>query len=299
MRPFVEAIGDKPHFNWKIREYVCDVPKEGYACAWHYHVEYELVLYRDPGDCFEGNFFAGDHIGKVDHNTLLLFGPGLPHMLSGRSFAHASQPHNTLILWFTQSWIDNLIKAAPELAHIKPMLHRSYHGLEFSKEMGEILFHKMKDHRVLSAHQQLLNVIDALTQLADDKTASSLSSSSYGIEQAMQPDESFSRVEAARQFIESHYHEPIKISDFCKTLHMSESSAYRLFEKHFKESFSEHLKKFRIGKACELLVNSDIPVSLVAERSGFNNLSNFNRQFKEKKQMTPSDFRGQFTKHHH
>ncbi len=294
MKPSVEAIGDQPHFNWKISEYVCNVPNENFTCAWHYHVEYELVLYRDPGESFEGNFFAGDHIGKVDHNTLLLFGPGLPHMLSGRSFPHASQPHKTFILWFTQSWIDNLIQAAPELAHIKAMLNLSYKGIEFSKELGEKLYLKLKDHDVLPAHKKLLYIMEVLTLLVEDKVAVSLSSSNYGIEQATQPDKSFSRVETARNFIETHYQEPIKICDFCKALHMSESSAYRLFEKHFKESFSEHLKKFRIGKACELLVNSNIPVSLVAERSGFNNLSNFNRQFKERKQMTPSDFRGQF-----
>nr|WP_087021213.1 helix-turn-helix domain-containing protein [Thaumasiovibrio subtropicus] len=65
---------------------------------------------------------------------------------------------------------------------------------------------------------------------------------------------------------------------------------------YFCESFSEHLKGFRIGKASELLVNSQVPVSLVAEQVGFNNLSNFNRQFKTVKGMTPSHFRAQFNR---
>ncbi|BCL73458.1 putative Transcriptional regulator, AraC family [Vibrio nigripulchritudo MADA3029] len=296
MRPFVEAISDKTQFNWKIQDYVCDVPKSGFTCAWHYHVEYELVLYIDPGQSFNGNYFAGDHIGNVDHNTLLLYGPGLPHMISGRSKADATRAHTTLILWFTQSWIDKLIEAAPELTHLKPMLRRSYKGLEFSSQTGAAVHNILKGYKTQSAHQQLFSVLEALTVLAEDEQAKTLASSSYAIERMKEPDESFNRVEAARRYIESHYDKPIKIHDFCQSLHMSESSAYRLFEKHFKESFSEHLKKFRIGKACELLVNTEIPVSLVAERSGFNNMSNFNRQFKSSKNMTPSDFRSQFNR---
>lgn len=59
-------------------------------------------------------------------------------------------------------------------------------------------------------------------------------------------------------------------------------------------SFSEHLKQFRIGKACELLASSSLPIALVAEKTGFSNLSNFNRQFKAIKAMTPKMFRNQF-----
>ncbi|WP_139182696.1 helix-turn-helix domain-containing protein, partial [Vibrio cholerae] len=51
---------------------------------------------------------------------------------------------------------------------------------------------------------------------------------------------------------------------------------------------------FRIGKACELLASSALPIALIAERTGFGNLSNFNRQFKTLKTMTPREFRQRF-----
>ncbi|MDS1792054.1 helix-turn-helix domain-containing protein [Vibrio parahaemolyticus] len=51
----------------------------------------------------------------------------------------------------------------------------------------------------------------------------------------------------------------------------------------------------RLGKGCSLLVQTDKPVSLVAELSGFNNLSNFNRLFLKYKQTTPKAFRAKFT----
>lgn len=141
-----------------------------------------------------------------------------------------------------------------------------------------------------------MHLLEALSVLADDNAASEMSSNGYAIGASIQDDEQHKRVESARRFIENHFHRSIKIHDVCQALHMSESSAYRLFERHFNESFSEHLKSFRIGKACELLVNSQAPIALVAEQSGFTNLSNFNRQFKSVKGMTPRDFRVQFNR---
>ncbi|POB71924.1 AraC family transcriptional regulator, partial [Vibrio vulnificus] len=64
--------------------------------------------------------------------------------------------------------------------------------------------------------------------------------------------------------------------------------------KHYGCSFSEHLKQYRIGKACEKLTRTDLPIQLIAEQTGFQNLSNFNRHFKSLKQMTPKQFRIQF-----
>jgi hypothetical protein len=40
-----------------------------------------------------------------------------------------------------------------------------------------------------------------------------------------------------------------------------------------------------------LLVETDYPISMVAAETGFLNLSNFNRQFRDARQMTPKEFR--------
>ncbi len=59
-------------------------------------------------------------------------------------------------------------------------------------------------------------------------------------------------------------------------------------------TFSGDLNQFRIGKALELFAISALPIALIAERTGFSNLSNFNRQFKTLKTMTPREFRQRF-----
>ncbi|MDA0147729.1 AraC family transcriptional regulator [Vibrio sp. LaRot3] len=298
MKLQIENVLNNDDFNWIIKEYQCKQKKDQFACPWHYHSEFELVLYRDPDDVFCGNYFAGDSVDAITHNSMMLYGPGLPHMLNGHVRQDANEGYYTLILWFRLEWIEALISVMPELKAVKTLLTRASYGLLFSKKAAEQTYQLLNDIEDLPTHHRLMKVLQALMVLVDDSDAQKLSATPYGLHDIHQDQESRKRVELARRFIEKNYAQPIKIKDLCAALHISESSAYRLFERHFLESFSEHLKRFRVGKACEQLVNTTQAISLIAEQSGFNNLSNFNRQFKLVKGVTPSVFRDMYVRNH-
>ena len=72
---------------------------------------------------------------------------------------------------------------------------------------------------------------------------------------------------------------------------MSVSTFTRFFRRHTGSSFVRYLNRLRINEACELLMFSDLTVTDICYRVGFNNLSNFNRQFLAMKQVPPSRFR--------
>ncbi|MDD9178360.1 MULTISPECIES: helix-turn-helix transcriptional regulator [Aliivibrio] len=294
MKPFKEHVQNVPSFDWIVREFHCRVEDNEFACSWHYHSEYELVLYLDPDEAFQGSYFAGDAIGDIHHNSLLLYGPGLPHMVAGRSVKLEKSKHHTLIIWFAHHWVERLMALIPEARNLKRLLDNSAYGLSFSPETAHKMSELLKHANTLDRHFQAIKVIEILVSLADDTKAKKLSTTPYRIKPLSDDSELNHRIERATRYIETYYGDAIKISDLCKRLHMSESSAYRMFEKHYGMSFSDHLKQYRIGKACELLASTNFPIALVAEKTGFKNISNFNRQFKELKMMTPSEFRRRF-----
>jgi AraC-like DNA-binding protein len=43
-----------------------------------------------------------------------------------------------------------------------------------------------------------------------------------------------------------------------------------------------------------MLINESLPIAIISERAGFKNLSNFNRQFRQCKNMTPRQFRDRY-----
>jgi AraC-like DNA-binding protein len=55
-------------------------------------------------------------------------------------------------------------------------------------------------------------------------------------------------------------------------------------------SFKNYLSKIRIGCACRLLTEEEMNISQAAYQSGFENISNFNRHFKQIKGVTPSEY---------
>ncbi|WP_413700023.1 AraC family transcriptional regulator [Psychromonas sp. KJ10-10] len=283
MKPSIEKISNKPDFGWRIQHY--------FDCIshfdWHYHVEYELVLHRN----FIGKKFIGDYIGPVKHNNLSLYGPKLPHTEIFESNIDKLQSE-TYIVWFSQVWVSNLIKTFPELNNLQVMLNNSLQGIEFSASLSEQVFDLLQDYQSLSPASAIANIIKVLVLLSESENHKRLNSYHQQVHQ--EDDKTLRIVEKISLFIEKNYRNNIKLVDLCNQVHLSKSSVSRIFERHFLSSFSLHLAEYRLGKACELLINSDKSIALIADLVGFNNLSNFNRHFKSKKQMSPKQFRQLF-----
>ncbi|MEO6986705.1 MAG: AraC family transcriptional regulator [Paralcaligenes sp.] len=95
---------------------------------------------------------------------------------------------------------------------------------------------------------------------------------------------------SAREFVKTHFAETIRLSVVAAHCHMSESEFSRVFKKEHGHTFYEHLLKFRIGRACELLADASVQVKSVAFAVGFNDLSYFARTFRRYTGVTPSTY---------
>jgi AraC-like DNA-binding protein len=95
------------------------------------------------------------------------------------------------------------------------------------------------------------------------------------------------------QFILQNFQKPIQINDLLEVTNMSYASFYSHFKQAYILTFKDYLLNIRIGYACKLLMDASHNISQIAEDCGFENLSNFNRQFKRIKKMTPSEYQRQ------
>jgi len=97
--------------------------------------------------------------------------------------------------------------------------------------------------------------------------------------------------------LHKRFADPLRVKELCAVGNLSERSLHRLFVRHLGENVSDYLGRLRIGRACMWLVETDRPISVIAADAGFSNLSNFNRRFREERQMTPKEFRLYYEKH--
>jgi len=97
-------------------------------------------------------------------------------------------------------------------------------------------------------------------------------------------------IQKALEHIVQHFQDEISMKDMLLITNMSNSAFCNAFKKTARMTFKEYLLNVRIGYACKLLTDDTLNISQIAYNCGFENLSNFNRQFKKIKNITPSQF---------
>lgn len=97
-------------------------------------------------------------------------------------------------------------------------------------------------------------------------------------------------------YIHHHYQEELTIEHLAQRIGYSKTHFMTVFKQHTGTSCTEFIIQYRLSKACDLLANSIKPILEIATEVGFNNLSNFNRQFKTYYKITPSHYRKKFRK---
>lgn len=98
-------------------------------------------------------------------------------------------------------------------------------------------------------------------------------------------------IRIAKQYIQQHYNEPISLEDVCAATGFSVSYFSTLFKKETGEGFSKYLARIRVEKAKSLLQDSNLPVSEVCDRVGYNDLKHFTSTFKKITSLNPGQYR--------
>lgn len=94
-------------------------------------------------------------------------------------------------------------------------------------------------------------------------------------------------IKPALNYVKKHYSEDIRIGDLAGVCNMSESHFRRVFQECMRMTPNEYVNFVRIREASRLLLNSYATVEEIAYRTGYGNVSSFNRNFKKIVGMTP------------
>ncbi len=111
-----------------------------------------------------------------------------------------------------------------------------------------------------------------------------------------QTDDIYRKNEQIRElidFINNNYQKDLSIEYLANFMGYSKTHFMSVFKQHSGSSCTEFIIQVRLSKACDLLINTTNPILEIATSIGFNNLSNFNRQFKRYYELTPSQYRKQ------
>lgn len=92
----------------------------------------------------------------------------------------------------------------------------------------------------------------------------------------------------------SNYEKDITLEEISSVANLSVTSFCRYFKLMTHKTFHDFLTEIRISHACRALIENRLSIEMICFESGFNNLSNFYRQFKRTKGVTPFEYKQKY-----
>jgi len=247
----------------------------------HRHEELQ-ISYIAQG---EGVLIVGDAISSYRAGDVVVLGSNVPHVF--KSNEKLKQPSRMISIFFTQTSFGADFFQTEELKSLQSFFKKSENGFKLQspsvKSIG--LFSDIQKSTKL---ERFILFFQLLKQL---NSAKYVALSSFQSEKKYKDIEG-QRMGAVFQYTMDHFREKITLQAIAKEAAMTPNAFCNYFKKRTRKTYITFLNEIRIEEACKLLrEEKDLSIAEIAEQSGFQNISNFNRKFKEIKKEKPIAFR--------
>ena len=246
----------------------------------HQHDEIQISLIIEG----EGTLIVGDGINHYKKGDVIIIGSNLPHVFKSEK---SNEKSVMLSLFFTKESFGNNFFGLAELNTSKRFFSRSENGFIATshKQTLQDYFLTLKKSSKLDRFILLLKIMETLSKCKSKSLSTFIYEKQYS-------DIEGKRMRDVFEYTMIHFTEEISLNDISEVAVMTTNAFCKYFKKRTNKSYFTFLNELRIENACKLLTaETELTIAEIAENSGFNNISNFNRKFKTIKGTTPSKFK--------
>lgn len=254
---------------------------------WHFHPHYQLFVVLEG----QGTRLVGDSVQRFDVGDTVFLGPDIPHLWrsDARYFEAQSNLHtHGIVLYFQEDFLGQGFFDRPEFYAIKELLQFSRRGISYMGQACELIRTELLLMKQLSSFDRVIHLLQLLNQLANVTEMKPLTS--YGYVNHFKPSET-ERMQKVHTYILQNFSSEMRLAEIASLAGMSEAAFCRYFKARANKTLTDFISEIRIGHACKLLVEKEWTIAQIAFESGFDTLSNFNRQFKKITGQTPSAYK--------
>lgn len=260
----------------------------------HYHPELELTLIVKSF----GQRKVGDNIENFREGDLVLVGGNLPHVWKNDYIFFDEKAHKkaqAICVKFLPDFAGKEFLNRPEMLAIKTLLEEK---APLGVKLAGTLREKVKDIMLklpdMDESERFIQLLQILNLIAKSNEYNLLASLGYRNESV----KNTHRINIVLDYIVQHYQEDLNLDKIAGLINMNKNAFCRFFKKGTRKSLFQVINEVRIGKAKQLLTETDMNVLQICFACGFNNISNFNKAFKKSMNVSPLIYRkkiGQFT----
>ena len=250
----------------------------------HFHEEFELNFIKGAKGAKR---VIGDHIEEIDDLEMVLVGSNLQHGW----FTHkcCSGEIKEITVQFHPDLFDEKFLQRNQMSFIRNLLECTSRGVLFSAKTIEAIMPRLIELPQKRGFDSVLELMSILHDLSTSRNFQTLSGVSFNkIENTSYNSR---RIEKIMQHLNNNFDKDVSLREAAKIAGMTEVALSRFFKLRTGKTFVDTLNEVRLGTASRMLIDTTSSVTEIAYKCGFNNMSNFNRIFKKKKDCTPKEFR--------
>ncbi|MCY7358655.1 MAG: AraC family transcriptional regulator [Rudanella sp.] len=257
------------------------------SSIWHYHPQLELhCVVRG-----EGVRFIGDTINNFSPGEIILLGENLPHnwQSSERYFQEDHNVHfEAIVIHFLPTWLGEGFLHLSEALPIIKLYERAKRGLLIRGELAEKI--KLLMYQTVEAGplDRVVLLLSMLNQLAQSDSMDTLASA-FAFHQSNELETV--RLNRVYEHSMANYTRDISLDEIAAIANLSITSFCRYFKLMTRKTYSQFLIEVRISYACRALIDNKNSIEMISYENGFNNLSNFYRQFKKVQGTSPLEYK--------
>lgn len=285
MEPRFESVHTDADSSFRCLRFACESFADDHA--WHYHPEFELTwIIRS-----EGTRFVGDSIQPYGINDLVLVGPDLPHCWHDEPTANGSGSPDLVVAQFRADCFGYDFLELAAAKGLRRFLNHAGRGIAFDTATAERVGPLLLDMTQARGLHRLAKLLEVLVILSEAANATVLASRDYQLNNDVTP-ANRARIEKVHRYIRDNMAGEISQAEIAAALGMSSSAFSRFFKSAMGQTFVNFVNILRVNEACRLLTGSR-PITDIAMECGYQNLSNFNRQFLALRGINPTEYRRQ------
>jgi AraC-like DNA-binding protein len=247
---------------------------------WHYHPEYEIVFVRKGS----GKLHIGEHLKNYEEGELVFIGPDLPH--TGFGYGVIGE-HEEIVVQLRKDFLGEGFMQKPELQHIRELFERAKQGLSFQGKARKLAANKLQKMLTLSHFERLVELLNIFHTLATTTDFLILNTADKRFDFNHKDED---RINKVYEYVEQNYQQNVDIQAVADLTNLTIPSFCRYFKKITHITYTDFVNEYRINQACRLLFENKSIADICFE-VGFNNISHFNKTFKQLKGVSPREYK--------
>lgn len=252
----------------------------------HFHNVNEIALILNGS----GKRIVGDSIEYFTNGDIVFLGPQLPHAsYSGKDYdSEDCLCVEALVIYFDPNWFTKEILDSPYFMKFKNIIEKMNRGIKLLGETKEAVIKSLIELKDMEGLERMIKLLSILEFISRSGEFGCLASEGYLGKFNPQDSERLSDV---YKYIMKNFTNPIGLNDISSIANMTPSSFSKYFKNKTGKTFLNFVNEVRIGHACKLFCDGHLNISQVCYSCGFNNLTNFNKNFKYFTKLTPTQYK--------